>query len=82
MRVKVEQRDEEKSRFGTGSLPKLTMTFGEFLDRVDKTEMLYLTTQYDEDDEENVLEEDEDGEDRDSPMRVCLSLSFLIYASH
>lgn len=53
LRVKVEQR-EQAGRFGTGKLPKLVMSFAEFLDRVDNTELLYLTTQYDEDDEENV----------------------------
>lgn len=67
--VQIEQRPPGKSSFGTGKLPKLRMSFGEFLQRMQNNEHLYLTTQYEEDDDDgNNLSE---SGAIDNPLQVC-----------
>uniref|UniRef100_A0A6B2L4R4 JmjC domain-containing protein n=1 Tax=Arcella intermedia TaxID=1963864 RepID=A0A6B2L4R4_9EUKA len=61
-KIKVEQSDPS-GNFGS-ALPRLEMTFKEFLDKISAGDQnLYLTTQYDDDDEEEEEEESKEEEE-------------------
>jgi len=77
LKVRVEQSDPENN-FGT-SLPRLKMTFSEFLDKISAgNENIYLTTQYDDDDDDDShsSEEEPSEEEEDNPLLDSCRVAF------